>query len=846
MKAFVTLSLLASLLGCVYATPINLFTMRNVTKQWLEIGFMDINSGGWRTATTRFDNFTDPIVLISLPPVAGATSSDGYPSSIRLQNIQRIAGGYFSFDVKVYLTDDVCCNATWYTPQPTGNLMVSWAVVEKGAISLEGYYFFAFTGSVARNNMNLVAGSPDFIDVMYPVGCNDTAAGAGHACKYPVAVPTTSIAAVAQIQSLNSDRYLLSRAQAINRQKIVLLLEPHDATDPSYYVIPAETVGVLTFEKNVAIACVEKLSFETALFDVTSHPITYNYTFNNYVYSPGTYGSLITMASLVDSTHLRVFEHTTVSTRVITQEDKCVDEETEHQTGETMGLLVVGEQSVASDTICMVYYNSPDVVNCSTFYLYDLFGDGWGEGIKFQVTTHGDFVPNGTSYSSSADTSFTSVQYFSVDCQCYEFTVCSQSAEFNVSVVNYTEPVRFPWEIYWEYEDVHGQLWIGDIDTTMGIDNNVVVWYNDLVEYNVNDHNCTTCPPKPKPKPTPSSPAPQKGPAVSVPPPPAFIDFTLMDSDNDGWFETGGWSEPCDLRYPDVLVYPRYFITNAEGDELIHEGSLCEIESEKICHEHMPHDGKFIFRVAGFVKDGSISWDFCGVQGGIAEEVEFEMDHGKCKALQTFTANELCTGILSVAVLKGELMLKGVTTDALSEFDTWALEEMLKVNFNAPVTVNSWVLGSTGSLVVSFSVTITMEERGYDGTFFDMQEAFYDDMSSSFATAVEKGFLAEVLDKEIQSSTVAAGDALRNLKGIELMSFTFSSITFSSGQAVDASEPVAEEVAVTKESGSLAFNLEMGAAVFVGVVMAGFLAVIAIVRFGKRTYQQLSDRSEHL
>ena len=154
---------------------------------------------------------------------------------------------------------------------------------------------------------------------------------------------------------------------------------------------------------------------------------------------------------------------------------------------------------------------------------------------------------------------------------------------------------------------------------------------------------------------------------------------------------------------------------------------------------------------------------------------------------------------------------------------------------------------STGSLVVSFSVTVTMEERGYDGTFFDMQEAFFDDMSSSLMTSVQKGFLAGVLDKELQSSTVATNDALRSVKSIELLSFTVQSIAYSSGKAIDASsaDPVAEEVVVTKESESLVFNLEMGAAVFVGVILAGFVAVVAVVRIGKHTYQQLSDRSEH-
>jgi len=884
-------TLLLGLVGFSHAIPKNLFTMKNLTKQWLEINFVNINSNSWTTATSSFNNFTDPLVFVSLPPVEGATHSDGYPTSIRLQNIHKTVDGFTQFDVKVYLTSDAnCTSAGFYTPVPTGNLLVSWAVVERGAFSLENYYFFAFTGSVWRKNSTLTASSTDFVTIPYPHGCTDPSNFNGN-CKYQGYLTYRNISAIAQIQTLNNDMFLLTRAKNVKTNSIILLLEPHDSLNLNYYNVKYnETVAVLTFQKNIAIACIEKLSFETAKYhNVTSAPIPYNYIFNDYVYNPGTYGMLLSMNSLVDSTGLRVFDHSKQSCKVITQEDQCGDEESVHTTPEDMGLLIVGERKEASNVVCLVYYNSPVTVNCSTFYLYDLFGDGWGDNVYFQISTHGSFVEKGTTYDANADTSFTSVHNYTLDCVSREITVCSQSAYFEAKVVTVGEPVRFPWEIFWEYEDIHEELWIGDIDSSIGVDNNVVVWYHDLAEYDIDGKNCTQCPPKPPPKggpgAGPAGPGDNKGPvgpgddkgpvgpgddkdpvgpgddkgpvgsgddkasAKSAPkPPPAFIDFTLEDADADSWFSPGGWVEPASLSYPDVLVYPRYFITNAEGDELIHEGALCDTVSDFICHEIMPPEGKFIFRVAGYDDDGDIAWDFCGVHGGIGVEVEFEMHHGQCKALQVFTADDLCHGVHSVAVLKGELVLNGVKTATLNEFDTWALEQMLKASFNSPASVSSWALGDNGYLVVTFTTTVTMEDKGYDGTLFDMQDAFFDDMTTSLSTAVEKGFLFNVLEKELQSATVASNDVLRNVQSIELLNFNFASLSFSKGTSLASvvSEPVDEEVVVAKSSSeSLLFDAEMGAFVFVAVVLAGFVVVVGAVKFGKQRYQRLSDQSEH-
>ena len=69
---------------------------------------------------------------------------------------------------------------------------------------------------------------------------------------------------------------------------------------------------------------------------------------------------------------------------------------------------------------------------------------------------------------------------------------------------------------------------------------------------------------------------------------------------------------------------------------------------EDIRDVKLPREGAFIFSVSGHYlsEDGTLSWDFCGEQGGIAERLHFTMEHGVCKPhyLETLSDDANCDG----------------------------------------------------------------------------------------------------------------------------------------------------------------------------------------------------------
>lgn len=72
-----------------------------LNKYWMETGFVYMNNYQWKTVTTTVNTFVKPLVFISIPPVAGATNKDGYPTSARISSISTSAG-------KVTFTSKVC------------------------------------------------------------------------------------------------------------------------------------------------------------------------------------------------------------------------------------------------------------------------------------------------------------------------------------------------------------------------------------------------------------------------------------------------------------------------------------------------------------------------------------------------------------------------------------------------------------------------------------------------------------------------------------------------------------------------------------------------------------------
>ena len=124
----------------------------------------------------------------------------------------------------------------------------------------------------------------------------------------------------------------------------------------------------------------------------------------------------------------------------------------------------------------------------------------------------------------------------------------------------------------------------------------------------------------------------------------ANVRLVLAESEGTAWCDDGGATHESvcskenvnmpDATFPNLLTYPRYFISDAEGRVLLEQGTMRVGAVEDVMEVKLPREGSFVFSVSGHYlsESGSLSWDFCGEQGGIGERLHFDMVHGVCKS----------------------------------------------------------------------------------------------------------------------------------------------------------------------------------------------------------------------
>lgn len=371
-----SLSVLLVLLGVLTAVPgtrgqcnetgldpartdvVNMITKAPQDDIWIEGGFLRAGDQEWVTVSTILDSFIDAAVFVSLPDIAGDTSNEGYPAIARVRNV--VSTGQVTFDVKLFQANDSACSKEWTIPQPIVPLLsLSWLAVERGAFNLSGNVFMIGDGSITRAT-SAPYNSANRHTYSFPAGCEV----AGKPCEYEAGV---DVGIIMQLQTTVNERLLILRvysSSGITRNNsVTLVLQTHDSADSSYYTVSAaEQLAFMTYVNNIDVSCVERLSFETTKYDpVTNTKLDIDFI-HSYALPPGIYGTIATARSLGDSTGLRAFARTVTGASFITQEDQCLDEETDHINGELVYTFVVGERSNSSCTVCKAVF-SPDTVS---------------------------------------------------------------------------------------------------------------------------------------------------------------------------------------------------------------------------------------------------------------------------------------------------------------------------------------------------------------------------------------------------------------------------------------------------------------------------------------------------
>jgi hypothetical protein len=877
--------------------PMNMLTQEPVQRYWMEMGFMRIDNLAWVSATTS-EAFEDPIVFASLPDIDGDTHEDGYPVTIRVSNTAENDDGTFSFSLKIYLTDDAECSSEWYTPQPVDPpLLISWMVVEKGAYNVSGHYFIADTAFITRENriVDEGAGSGDVIVVNYPTGCFPHAPTERCAFQDRLDPNEKDIGAITTIQTLTYDRFMHVRANYVARRFIKLFLDPHDSTNDAYYELDQpEEVGYLVFERGIAIQCCENMTFETHNFiGITSTYVSYTYI-NQYSYAPGIFGMFISYESKTDATGLRVFDRTAYDTRLITQEDQCVEEQTIHLANETASMFVAGQSNITGNTTCFIKFTPPDVTYaptsaptsgliCVTVHLFDLFGDGWGENIVLEAVNDGV------------------VSHHNLTCRCDDIEFCFYNT-LKLEVITIGEPVRHPWEVLWglEWED---EFHYGNVGTWMNMTKLPSFDTNGLQEYKPFDDldHCHTCP-KPKPKPSKKGgddstggdetsrgntttsgdddlndifddniddhvddniddasgddgasgdgnnghgkgKGPGKGKGVKPPPKPVPVPFDIIDEQEDGWYWVNASVNVCpadddeeeEFTFPVELVYPRYYISNWERTELLRVGTLCKAE-KKICQEWLK-DGKYVWRVAGVEKvEGSTQWKFCGVEGDLNQELQFTIRKGKCIPGDLIDSS-LCTETFnSMITLKGSMVLSNANSAVLTEYDSEILEAQLISALKAQkAQLTSWEL-SGSDLVVYFTATVVGQKLGYDGLNADSVEGFLAAETTAIDTVTSGGYFLSALMSSLNGMPDTQADTLRHVTGITLVSMEVTKVELVASTPAQNSGSAAAPVTTTHSvSGSSSFTVSSGVVAVCAVAFGGVVALLVAVRVFKKS-----------
>jgi hypothetical protein len=355
------------LLQGVYGQVTNMKTNTLVDHTWMEVGFTFMDDISWTEIKTRTTVFSgDVVAFISLPNIAGETSDEGYPASIKLREAPKIGvDGTVSFAMKLVQPNDSFCENYKPAGYIVPKLQVSWVVVEEGAYKLKnGQKFIISSGNITRldDSTSATNFNGNIIRFTFPTGCITDGADPAASCQ----ITSTSRSVISHLLTNNNvketgkDLFLSVRAKNLGTSLVQFILVPHDAANfPSYYSLTAEKLAYWVYEAGVSILCSEQLVIETRSFTGVTNtklPIVYS---NTYDYNPGVYGIIGTVNSLGDSTALRVFDSTNIGSSIITQEDKCDDAETEHTTPEVVYALVLGQSSaISSDQDCLVKFNA--------------------------------------------------------------------------------------------------------------------------------------------------------------------------------------------------------------------------------------------------------------------------------------------------------------------------------------------------------------------------------------------------------------------------------------------------------------------------------------------------------
>ena len=302
-----------------------------------------------------------------------------------------------------------------------------------------------------------------------------------------------------------------------------------------------------------------------------------------------------------------------------------------------------------------------------------------------------------------------------------------------------------------------------------------------------------------------------------------------------------------------MALYPKYYIITKDRARVIHSGTICGDYEKELCHEKLPEDGEFVWRVAGYEDSPEqASWHFCGVDGTIGEEVQFAMRKGKCVVLAQTSASDYCDNTLTMVTLTGSVLLTGVPSSAkLTKYDTALIEDqLLDALHGNDVALTSWNV-KNNVLTVDFSLTTCSNTMGYNGLYASEREAFVNFEQTKLSDALTGGYFVSYIQSGLRTVPNSENDLFYHVTSATLEVLKMESFYYVHSDGTEVQQPMpvydddtAEEVASKEEASSLSFSTPLY--VFAAVLCGGMVAVLVVARVlrSRQAYTSLDSTED--
>lgn len=341
-------------------------------------------------------------------------------------------------------------------------------------------------------------------------------------------------------------------------------------------------------------------------------------------------------------------------------------------------------------------------------------------------------------------------------------------------------------------------------------------------------------------------------------PPAVNVRVSMFDDDHDGWWES---------NYRGASWY----LADDRRTTLFHTGTLCGGSSHgkgkrKGEKSHSGYcslclgDGSYSMRFSGPPSSDFTAWDFCGVQGGYAQELTFHVKKGKCIADSLLAREADCFGtVVSTVTVTGVVNLMGLTSEFVESSQYSILPGLLAdsvVGWEAKnidvqsTALTSRAMSTTSRRLAEFDVdvqfTVSFEsetEYGVEGRLYSNVERLVSTLEDSLASKVSsEGFTVSLT----QSALLAGALSLEKVHNAELVSLELDSISYEGVQTMRASTlPAFDD---SEYWGSSVLNVSLynteSIGLFVIAVAAGFVALVGLLSHGMNGYKSVSQVSE--